>query len=255
MSITTAALTRKTRENANVDADMRDGTAPLHAAEAKPSTANTRLDRRTDGAIVRTVKGSPWDRISAPEPRWTGPSDENAYFSEGWRLMRGRKAQERTIMVSHTTPSRDWTGWRHTMTFATSRAHRRSPISSSRICWPVVSASSLPEPNVQNGTAPESVRPLRCPVIHKNAFESSRCSEAIGIVTKSAPPSKSRICRYCGLQSGGTSHATSSECVDALQREIAWFRDQLGQRKPNVPLAAGCATASDSARRGTPAAE
>jgi hypothetical protein len=56
ISVTTPALTRKTMENANVDADTIDGTAPIHTAAAKQSATNTRLDRRTDGAMVRTVK-------------------------------------------------------------------------------------------------------------------------------------------------------------------------------------------------------
>jgi hypothetical protein len=86
----------------------------------------------------------------------------------------------------------------------------------------------------------------------KPPFESGCRSEVInGHMTTSAPPPKSRICRYCGLLSGVTSHATSSECVEALQREVAWLKDHLGQGKPRVPLAARYATASDRAPRAT----
>jgi len=50
------------------------------------------------------------------------------------------------------------------MTFATSRAQPAFADQFLTHMLTRVSASSLPEPNVQNGTAPESVRPLRCPV-------------------------------------------------------------------------------------------
>ena len=58
ISVTPPALMRKTMENTNVDADTIDGTAPIQPAAAKQSATNTRLDRRTDGAIRRVNKCS-----------------------------------------------------------------------------------------------------------------------------------------------------------------------------------------------------
>jgi len=62
------------------------------------------------------------------------------------------------------------------------------------------------------------------------------------IVTKSAPPPKCRVCLYCGLPSGVTSHGNVCDCVDALQHEVARLTDHLRQGKPSVPVASQPAT-------------
>jgi hypothetical protein len=60
------------------------------------------------------------------------------------------------------------------------------------------------------------------------AFESGESSEVIKKhMSKSAPLSESRLCPYCGVQSGVTSHGNLSECVDALHREVTWLKDHL----------------------------
>jgi hypothetical protein len=94
MSVTNPALTRKTAANANVDTDTIEGTAPIHTAAAKQSATNTKLDRRTDGAI-RRVKNTPCESDISIRTEVNCASKDNAYFSEGWRLMRaGRLRKE-----------------------------------------------------------------------------------------------------------------------------------------------------------------
>lgn len=87
-------------------------------------------------------------------------------------------------------------------------------------------------------------------MILKPAFERGGSSEVNqgGIVAKSAPPLKSGVCFYCGLQSGVASHGSVSECIDALEREVARLRDFLRHGKPSVPVAVQRATHSENAR-------
>jgi|RhiMethySRZTD1v2_1073278.scaffolds.fasta_scaffold287230_3 hypothetical protein len=77
------------------------------------------------------------------------------------------------------------------------------------------------------------------------AFESGESSEVIKKhMSKSAPLSESRLCPYCGVQSGVTSHGNLSECVNALHREVAFLKHHLGQGKQSVPSAARATSAT-----------
>lgn len=56
-----------------------------------------------------------------------------------------------------------------------------------------------------------------------------------GIVTKSAPHPRNKVCPYYGSnQLQGT--MAGCECVDALQREVARLRDHLREGTPSVSV-------------------
>ena len=72
-------------------------------------------------------------------------------------------------------------------------------------------------------------------------------------MTKLAPPRKTRVCFYCGLQSPETYHGSIGECVAALEREVARLRGHVRQGKPNVPVASQRASDRKDAQTTSPA--
>jgi len=54
---------------------------------------------------------------------------------------------------------------------------------------------------------------------------------------ESESPSNRMVCRYCGIDSGGsTNHASTHDCIVALEREANQLREVLLHCQPRVTI-------------------